>query len=180
MLPQIVAKQGAHDGATREGEKCTAGGGYLFNRGSAEEKQGNPLTLSLEKAFARWRESWGGVCGMAPGAGVGVETVEARPGERWAPLAVGMQRTNKGRTKANRPCYRSRMRWQWGRWCIAYLTAPEACSVCFFRRERCGRRRARGTPRRRQEGERAGRVVCRGCLVGERIDRRRHINKIHI
>ena len=100
--------------------------------------------------FARWRQ----------GAGEGVGTVEARPGERWAPLAVVMQRMNKGRTKANLPCYRSRMRWQWGRWCIAYLTAPEACSVYFFRRERCGRRRARGAPRRRQEGERAGRVVC--------------------
>lgn len=70
---------GAHDGATREGEECAAGAGNLFNRGRTEEKQGNPLTLSLEKALARWRKSRGLVCEMAPGADVGVGTVEVRP-----------------------------------------------------------------------------------------------------
>lgn len=35
--------------------------------------------LSLERVLVRRRESWGFVCEMAPGAGVGVGTVGVRP-----------------------------------------------------------------------------------------------------
>ena len=67
--------------APRARERNAPGGaaGNLFNRGRTEEKQGNPLTLSLEKALARLRKSRGFVFEMAPGAGVGVGTVAGRP-----------------------------------------------------------------------------------------------------